>query len=84
MLAEEIANAQRSVKTDAYQMSIGEIVSMYDNREIIIDPEFQRFFRWNIGQKSKLIESILLAFRCPQSSCLKKKRALWELIDGLQ
>jgi hypothetical protein len=31
MLAEEIANAQRSVKTDAYQMSIGEIVSMYDN-----------------------------------------------------
>jgi hypothetical protein len=60
MLPEEIASAQRSVKTDAYQMSIGEIVSMYDNSEIVIDPEFQRFFRWEIGQKSKLIESLLL------------------------
>ncbi len=60
MLTEEITRAQRQVRTDAYQMSIGEIVSMYDNREIIIDPEFQRLFRWNIGQKSKLIESLLL------------------------
>ena len=41
-------------------MSIGEIVSMYDNNEIIIDPEFQRLFRWDAGQKSKLIESLLL------------------------
>ena len=48
MLTEEIVNAQRLVRTDAYQMSIGEIVSMYDNHEIIIDPEFQRLFRWDI------------------------------------
>ncbi len=45
MLTEEIVKAQRLVTTDAYQMSIGEIVSMYDTREIIIDPEFQRLFR---------------------------------------
>ena len=55
MLTEEIEKAQRLVKTDAYQMSIGEIVSMYEEREIVIDPEFQRLFRWNISQKSKLI-----------------------------
>jgi len=36
MLIEEITDAQRLVRTDAYQMSIGEIVSMYENREIII------------------------------------------------
>ncbi|MFJ7316820.1 hypothetical protein ACIQVE_29675, partial [Pseudomonas sp. NPDC098747] len=29
MLTEEILNAQRQVRTDAYQMSIGEIVGMY-------------------------------------------------------
>ncbi len=56
MLSEEIEKAQRLVRTDAYQMSVGEIVSMYDSREVIIDPEFQRLFRWDIGQKSKLIE----------------------------
>jgi hypothetical protein len=36
LLPEEIINAQRQVRTDAYQMSIGEIVSMYDNHEIVI------------------------------------------------
>jgi len=47
MLNEEIINAQRFVRTDAYQMSIGEIINMYDSREITIDPEFQRLFRWD-------------------------------------
>ena len=58
MLSDEIDKAQRLVRTDAYQMSVGEIVSMYDGREIIVDPEFQRLFRWDIGQKSKLIEFV--------------------------
>src|SRR4051794_13746959 len=73
MLPEEITSAQRSVKTDAYQMSIGEIVSMYDNAEIIIDPEFQRFFRWEIGQKSKLIESLLLGIPLPPIFVFEKE-----------
>jgi uncharacterized protein with ParB-like and HNH nuclease domain len=65
MLKDEITQAKRLVKTDAYQMSIGEIVSMYDNREIIVDPEFQRLFRWDTSQKSKLIESLLLGIPLP-------------------
>src|SRR4051812_43875446 len=84
MLSEEIERAQRSVRTDAYQMSVGEIVSMYDNREIVIDPEFQRLFRWHIGQKSKLIESLLLGIPLPPIFVFEKEDASWELIDGLQ
>jgi hypothetical protein len=84
MLAEEITSAQRQVRTDAYQMSIGEIVSMYDNREIIIDPEFQRLFRWDVGQKSKLIESLLLGIPLPSIFVFEKENGKWELIDGLQ
>lgn len=84
MLADEILNAQRLVRTDAYQMSIGEIVSMYDNREFTIDPEFQRLFRWDIGQKSKLIESILLGIPLPSIFVFEKENGNWELIDGLQ
>ena len=45
MLSKEIETAQRLVRTDAYQMSVGEIVGMYEKREINIDPEFQRLFR---------------------------------------
>lgn len=84
MLNEEIEDAQRLVKTDAYQLSIGEIVNMYKDEEFIINPDFQRLFRWEIGQKSKLIESLLLGIPLPSIFVYEKEDSKWELIDGLQ
>ncbi|MBK1854756.1 DUF262 domain-containing protein [Verrucomicrobiaceae bacterium 5K15] len=84
MLSNEINDAQRLVRTDAYQMSIGELVSMYEAQEIKIDPEFQRLFRWEISQKSKLIESILLGIPLPPIFVYEKDDGNWELVDGLQ
>lgn len=84
VLQDEIEIAQRSVRTDAYQMSIGELVSMYDEGEIIIAPEFQRLFRWEIGQKSKLIESLLLGIPLPSIFVYELEDGKWELVDGLQ
>jgi hypothetical protein len=84
MLQDEIENAQRLVKTDAYQLSIGEIVNMYKDEEFIINPDFQRLFRWEIGQKSKLIESLLLGIPIPSIFVFEKEDSTWELIDGLQ
>lgn len=84
MLDEEIAKAQRLVRTDAYPMSVGEIIGLYENREIFIDPEFQRLFRWDISQKSKLIESLLLGIPLPSIFVFEKGDGSWELIDGLQ
>jgi hypothetical protein len=59
MLSDEVSAAQRLVRTDALQMSLGEIVTMYRDKELVVNPNFQRLFRWEISQKSKLIESIL-------------------------
>ncbi len=84
MLPDEIEKAQRLVRTDAYQMSIGEIVSMYENGEIVIAPDFQRLFRWDIGQKSKLVESLLLGIPLPSIFVFEKEDGGWELVDGLQ
>lgn len=84
MLDKEIAAAQRLVRTDAYQMSIGELVNMYTEREIVIDPEFQRLFRWEAGQKSKLVESLLLGIPLPSIFVFEREDGKWELIDGLQ
>jgi hypothetical protein len=84
MLSDEIESTQRSVRTDAYQMSLGELVGMYENDELIIRPEFQRLFRWDIGQKSKLIESILLGIPLPPIFVFETEDGRWELIDGLQ
>jgi len=84
MLENEIDDTKRLVKTDAYQMSVGEIINMYKDNELIINPDFQRLFRWEIGQKSKLIESLLLGIPLPSIFVFEKDDAKWELIDGLQ
>src|SRR2546430_1508539 len=84
MLKDEIENAQRFVKTDAYQLSVGEVVNMYKDEEFVINPDFQRLFRWEIGQKSKLIESLLLGIPIPSIFVFEKEDSTWELIDGLQ
>lgn len=84
MLVKEIEDAKRLVKTDAYQMSVGELVNMYRDGELIINPDFQRLFRWEIGQKSKLIESLLLGIPLPSIFVFEMEDAKWELIDGLQ
>lgn len=83
-LQDEIDKAQRQVKTDAYPMSIGEIVNMYEARELVIRPPFQRLFRWETGQKSKFVESILLGIPIPPIFVFETDSGQWELIDGLQ
>ena len=40
--------------------------------ELIIDPDFQRLFVWNIKQKSELIESILMGIPCQSFTFLSK------------
>jgi uncharacterized protein with ParB-like and HNH nuclease domain len=64
-LQNEIDLKIKEISTDGYPMSIGEIISLYKENEMDIHPEFQRFFRWTIEQKSRLIESILLGIPIP-------------------
>jgi hypothetical protein len=45
-LRTEIEARRKEIRTDAYPMSVGEWISLYERDEIDIHPEFQRFFRW--------------------------------------
>ncbi len=65
-------------------MSFGEIANLHKNRELIIQPEYQRLFRWSDQQKSHLIESILLELPIPQIFVIENPDGVLELIDGLQ
>jgi hypothetical protein len=80
----EIETVQRAVNTDSYQMSIGEITNIYKDGELIINPIFQRLFRWNDSQKSKLVESILIGIPLPSIFVYETAEGKWELVDGLQ
>lgn len=83
-LEEQIGNAVGEVRTDSFDMSFGEIANLHVNRELVIQPEYQRLFRWSNQQKSHLIESILLELPVPQIFVIENHDGVLELIDGLQ
>lgn len=83
-LIREISNSKKEFITDAYSMSIGELISMYKEGELIINPIFQRAFRWTINQQSKLIESILIGVPLPSIFVYQNKDGKWEVVDGVQ
>lgn len=80
----ELQDARQSVATDGYPMSIGELTNMYRDGELLIEPQFQRLFRWDDAQKSKLIESILVGIPLPSIFVAQDAAGRWELVDGLQ
>lgn len=83
-LQEEIELKSQEIHTENLSMSIGEILSMYQESEIDIHPEFQRFYRWSNNQKSKLIESIMLNIPIPSIFVAQRKDGIWDVVDGLQ
>lgn len=80
----QIQEKARLFKSDSYPMSIGEIINLYNDDELIINPNFQRFYRWSTYQKSRLIESILLGVPIPSVFVYQRDDGVWELVDGLQ
>eukprot|EP01041_Mallomonas_annulata_P019632 gene19632-39051_t len=59
-VTEQLNTARRKVVTDGYEMSLGEIASLYKSGELVIDPNYQRLFRWEESQRTRFIESLLL------------------------
>lgn len=83
-LLEEVQSARKKVVTDGYEMSLGELINLYRNDELKIDPVFQRLFRWDDERKTRFIESLLLGIPFPPIFVYQDDKGIWELIDGLQ
>lgn len=83
-LDEQISNMRNSLKADRLDMSFGEVIATYERGELIINPEFQRLFRWTINQRTRFLESILLGIPIPPIFVAEDQRGRWELVDGLQ
>lgn len=83
-ISDEIQKYRQEIKSERMDMSFGEIINMYRDREIIISPEYQRAFRWDEQRQSDFIESILLGIPFPSIFVATNPDGKWELIDGLQ
>ncbi|WP_227747864.1 DUF262 domain-containing protein [Pseudomonas syringae] len=72
------------VRTESLDISVGELISLHDNKELVIQPDFQRLFRWSNQQRSRLVESMLLELPIPSIFVIERENGVLELIDGLQ
>ena len=83
-LSDEINQRRAEISSDGYSMSVGELISMYEDGELNIRPQFQRFFRWTPYQRSRLIESLLLKIPIPSIFVSQRQDGVWDVIDGQQ
>jgi len=83
-LLQELNLERNNIKTDSYSMSIGEIINLYKEGELELDPAFQRLYRWDDEQKTKFIESILIGIPIPPIFVAQKSEGHWSIVDGVQ
>ena len=84
-LSNEIEEVNKKVATDTLTMSVGEIINSYREKDLIINPKYQRLYRWKDWQKTKFIESILMGLPLPSIFVQQNSNdGKWELVDGLQ
>ncbi len=83
-LIEVIDERIRELKITSLDISFNELADMYKNDELIISPNYQRTFRWDISKQSRFIESLLLEMPIPPIYAIEIEDGRYELIDGLQ
>lgn len=83
-LMDELATERKNIKTDSYDMSIGELISLYKDCDLKLNPAFQRLFRWDDDHKTNFIESILIGIPIPEIFVAQKEDGKWDIVDGVQ
>lgn len=83
-LRSELIAKRGEIYANQLSMSVGEIINLYENKEINLEPAFQRLFRWNPQQETNFIESILLGYPIPAIFVLQREDGIWDVIDGVQ
>lgn len=80
----EIPTEQRKLRVQAYDKSVGDLVRMVRENDIILNPEYQRNYVWDNKKASLLIESILLNIPIPVIYASEEEDSSWNIVDGLQ
>ncbi len=83
-LIQAVQNQVKKVQTSSLDLSFNELMDMYEQGELIINPDYQRTFRWSEGKESRFIESLVLGMPIPPIFVIEQEEGKYELIDGLQ
>lgn len=83
-LVNAVQSQVKKVQTSSLDLSFNELMDMYEQGELIINPDYQRAFRWSQGKESRFIESLVLGMPIPPIFVIEQDDGKYELIDGLQ
>lgn len=83
-LETQLSTQKRKVDFNTYDISVKEIINMFEEGIIDVAPEYQRHFRWEKERQSSLMESIFLGIPVPSVFMATNTDGSWELIDGVQ
>lgn len=75
---------ERKLYTQAYDKSVSDLVRMITEKDIILNPHYQREYVWDDKRASLLIESIILNVPIPVVYVSQEDDDKWNVIDGLQ
>ncbi|MBX7086668.1 MAG: DUF262 domain-containing protein [Leptospirales bacterium] len=79
-----IPPASRKLLTQAYDKSVTDVMRMIGEKEINLNPHYQREYLWDNRRASLLVESILLNVPIPVIYVAQEENDVWNVIDGLQ
>ena len=75
---------EKIVYTKQKDFPLSTIREMYDDGDIVTDPDYQRDFVYTQKQSSKLIESMLIGIPIPTVYLCQENDETWSVIDGQQ
>jgi hypothetical protein len=83
-LQEQLDKERRLVSFDSYDLSVRQLLDMFESGEIEVPPEYQRQFIWSEARESQLVESVLLGIPIPSLFMATNSDSTWEIVDGVQ
>src|ERR1051325_1038260 len=85
-LIDQVTQHRKGIKHEAISFSLSEPVSMYrsEPKEVEINPDFQRLFRWSREQQSSFVESLILEIPIPPLFFYETQEGRANLVGGLQ
>ncbi len=72
------------MKCESTDLEIETIVNRIANKDIDLQPDFQRGEIWTLQKKQKLIDSILRGWKIPPIHVIHNKESVDEVLDGQQ
>ncbi|MFF4864486.1 DUF262 domain-containing protein [Streptomyces sp. NPDC001231] len=72
------------IRVNSKQFSLRNALDMIDDGTLELAPDFQRGRVWKLGQKSRLIESVLLQIPLPAFYFAEDADGAMRVVDGLQ